>query len=139
MCPIPEFKRERGGRGEIYIDHLPLFFHAISCRGSEEGEGRVSTQFETVQCSFTPLSFLDPSSREQGRRGGDDHDQHQSLPLPPHAILNSGMGHFFGLTCVGLPMLTSKASPANLLEGFGVSTVFVPQLSIMHIVDFNEI
>ena len=34
---------------------------------------------------------------------------------------------------------TCKVSPANLLEGFGVSTVFVPQLSIMHIVDFNEI
>ena len=33
----------------------------------------------------------------------------------------------------------SKVSPANLLEGFGVSTVFVPQLSLMHIVDFNEI
>ena len=32
-----------------------------------------------------------------------------------------------------------KVSPANLLEGFGVPTVFVPQLSIMHIVDFNEI
>ena len=33
----------------------------------------------------------------------------------------------------------SKLSPDNLLEGFGVSAVFVPQLSIMHIVYFNEI
>ena len=32
-----------------------------------------------------------------------------------------------------------KVSPANLLEGFGVSAVIVPQLSIMHIVYFNEI
>ena len=31
---------------------------------------------------------------------------------------------------------TSKVSPANLLEGFGVSAVIVPQLSIIHIVDF---
>ena len=36
-------------------------------------------------------------------------------------------------------MRTCKVSPANLLEGFGVYTVFVPQLSIMHIVDFNDI
>ena len=34
---------------------------------------------------------------------------------------------------------TSKVSTANRLEGFGVSAVIVPQLSIMHIVDFNEI
>ena len=34
---------------------------------------------------------------------------------------------------------TSKLSPDNLLEGFAASAVFVPQLSIMHIVDFNEI
>ena len=33
----------------------------------------------------------------------------------------------------------TKESLANLLEGFGVSIFFVPQLSIMHIVDFNEI
>ena len=33
-----------------------------------------------------------------------------------------------------------KASEASrLLEGLGVSAVFVPLLSIMHIVDFNEI
>ena len=32
-----------------------------------------------------------------------------------------------------------KLRPANLLEGFGVSAVFVPQLQIMLIVDFNEI
>ena len=32
-----------------------------------------------------------------------------------------------------------KVSPANLLEGFGVSAVIAPQLSIMHIVYFNEI
>ena len=36
-------------------------------------------------------------------------------------------------------LLSSKVSPANLLEGFGVSAVIVPQLSIMHIVYFNEI
>ena len=30
-------------------------------------------------------------------------------------------------------------SPANLLDGFGVSTFFVPQLSIVHIVEFDEI
>ena len=40
---------------------------------------------------------------------------------------------------IGKTIHQSKVSPANLLEGFGVSTVFVPQLSIMHIVDFNEI
>ena len=33
----------------------------------------------------------------------------------------------------------SKVSQANLLEGFGVSAVIVPQVSIMHIVYFNEI
>ena len=33
----------------------------------------------------------------------------------------------------------SKLSPANLLELFSVSVVFVPQLSIMYIVDFNKI
>ena len=38
-----------------------------------------------------------------------------------------------------LGIFDSKVSPANLLEGFGVSTVFVAQLSVMHIVDFNEI
>ena len=32
-----------------------------------------------------------------------------------------------------------KVSLANLIEGFGVSTVYVPQLSIIHIVGFNEI
>ena len=32
-----------------------------------------------------------------------------------------------------------KVSPANLLEGFGVSAVIVSQLSIRHIVYFNEI
>ena len=32
-----------------------------------------------------------------------------------------------------------KLNPANLLQGFGVSAVFVPQLLIMHIVYFNEI
>ena len=34
------------------------------------------------------------------------------------------------------PLEPPKVSPANLL---GVSTVFVPQLSIIHVVDFNEI
>ena len=34
---------------------------------------------------------------------------------------------------------TYKVSPSNLLEGLGVTTVCVPQLSIMHIVNFNEI
>ena len=33
--------------------------------------------------------------------------------------------------------LQYKLSTANLLEGFGASAVFFPQLSIMHIVDFN--
>ena len=45
-----------------------------------------------------------------------------------------------GLT--GRPIIAlyiSKVSPANLLEGFGVSTVIVPQLSVMHIVYLNEI
>ena len=32
-----------------------------------------------------------------------------------------------------------KLSPDNLLEGFGVYSVFVPQLLIMLIDDFNEI
>ena len=47
------------------------------------------------------------------------------------------------IECYFLPRykcrLVSNLSPANLLEGFGVSVVFVPQLSITHIVDFNEI
>ena len=33
----------------------------------------------------------------------------------------------------------SKLSPINLLEGFGVSTGFFPQLLMMLIIDFNEI
>ena len=35
--------------------------------------------------------------------------------------------------------LQREAPPDNLLEGFGVSAIIVPQLSIMHIVYFNEI
>ena len=41
--------------------------------------------------------------------------------------------------CDGASKGICKLSPANLLERFGVSTAFVPQLSIMHIVYFNEI
>ena len=36
-------------------------------------------------------------------------------------------------------MAICKVNPANLLERFSVSTVLVPQLSILLIVDFNEI
>jgi len=53
-------------------------------------------------------------------------------------ILGSG-GNFDHLVWVNVIGNFSKVSPANLLERFSVSTVFVPQLSIMHIVDFNEI
>ena len=54
------------------------------------------------------------------------------LTLCPHP-------HSSNLLNKQAPLILCKVSPANLLEGFGVSTVIVPQLSIMHIVYFNEI
>ena len=52
-----------------------------------------------------------------------------------HAMQESSHGR--ALVSPGTQM--GKLSPANLFEGFCVSVVSVPQLSIMHIVDFKEI
>ena len=60
----------------------------------------------------------------------------------PHSAGDTNLGSVMSLELdlyLTFHLKVIKVSPVNLLEGFGVSTVFVPQLSIMNIVDFNEI